>query len=183
MPTATTLDIQLNGQHRQAVVPDGQEPLLYALRNRLDQVGPKYGCGVSACGGCTVLLNGQEIRPCQVPVSSIPQGAAITTLDGLAGPSGAQGSGPPLHPLQAAFIAEQAAQCGFCMNGILMGSLAWLNRRRAVGKTGVPSEAEVGAFLTGQGPESTPGRAYYCRCGAHVRVIRAIRRAAREMWA
>jgi nicotinate dehydrogenase subunit A len=185
MPGAT-LNISLNGQPRSVSVADSAEPLLYALRNRLDQVGPKFGCGVSQCGSCTVLVNGAEIRSCVVPVVAIAQGAEVSTLDGLApGAARTQGlrSGTPaaaavLHPMQRAFVAEQAGQCSFCMNGMIMGSIAWMNRRLAAGNHAVPSESEIRQFLSGKGDSVN---VYLCRCGAHGRIVRAIQVAAGEM--
>jgi aerobic-type carbon monoxide dehydrogenase small subunit (CoxS/CutS family) len=184
--TSTTLNISLNGQPRSAAVADDTEPLLYALRNRLDQVGPKFGCGVSQCGACTVLVNGTEIRSCVVQVKAIAQGAEVSTLDGLA-PAAARARGlragtpaaaTAMHPMQRAFITEQAGQCAFCMNGMIMGALAWMNRRLAAGNHAVPTEAEVQQFLSGKGDSVN---VYLCRCGAHGRIVRAIQRAAGEM--
>lgn len=180
MPTAATINISLNGKRRSVTVPDNTEPLLYTLRNRCDQQGPKFACGVSQCGACTVLVAGVETRSCVVPVSAIAQGAEITTLDGLARGErrGGDDDEVRLHPLQKAFIAEQAAQCAFCMNGMVMGALAWLNRRFAAGKKAVPTADEVRLFLSGKADSTN---VYICRCGAHARVVRAIQRAAKEM--
>jgi aerobic-type carbon monoxide dehydrogenase small subunit (CoxS/CutS family) len=184
--TSTTLNITLNGRARSAVVPDDTEPLLFALRGRLDQLGPKFGCGVSQCGSCTVLVNGAEIRSCVVQVKAIAQGAEVSTLDGLAQRAERSGNLRPgaapavagLHPLQQAFITEQAGQCAFCMNGMIMGSLAWMNRRLAAGNRAIPTEAEIRQFLSGKGDSVN---VYLCRCGAHGRIVRAIQRAAGEM--
>jgi nicotinate dehydrogenase subunit A len=175
MPTATTLTIMLNGRRRSAVVADNAEPLLYTLHNRLGQQGPKFGCGVSQCGACTVLVNGAEIRSCVVPVSAIATGATVTTMDGLTSDTERL---KQTHPLPQAFIAEQAGQCAFCMNGMVMGALAWMNRRIAAGNRAVPTDSEVKLFLSGKGDSAN---VYLCRCGAHGRIVRAIQRAAVEM--
>ncbi len=179
---ATTLNIVLNGTAASVPVADDTEPLLFVLREKLGQNGPKFACGISQCGACTVIVNGVETRSCVAQCRTIAQGAQVATLDGLA-----KNLGKPnekLHPLQTAFIAEQAAQCGFCMNGMVMGAKAWLDARIAGGNRTVPSEDEVKAFLSGKGP-NPPGAlapfVYICRCGAHNRVVRAIRRAAQEM--
>lgn len=183
MPSAT-LNIVLNGKPVTTTVADGSSPLLYVLRNVLDQVGPKFGCGLAQCGACTVLVNGATTRSCVAPASSVAAGARVTTLDGLAalGPHVAtarSGFDGPLHPLQAAFIAEQAAQCGFCMNGLVMGALSWLQRRFAAGNRAVPGSDEIRQFLSGKSADST--QVYLCRCGTHLRVIRAIQRGAAAM--
>jgi nicotinate dehydrogenase subunit A len=129
-------------------------PLLYALRDALELHGPKFGCGLGQCGACTVMVNGAAVRSCQMPVSQA-QGKEITTLEGL-------GSPEQLHPVQAAFVAEQAAQCGYCTNGMIMAATALLV------KTPHPTEAQVRTALAGN----------LCRCGTHVRVLRAVMRAA-----
>jgi nicotinate dehydrogenase subunit A len=103
---------------------------------------------------------------------TVPEGAAVSTLDGMAA------DGSP-HPLQQAFIDEQAAQCAYCVNGIIMGTAAWLQQRKDSGNTSVPSQEEITAFLSGESPASDDN--YICRCGAHVRMIRAIRQAAEEI--
>ncbi len=177
MPTAMSLNIVLNGAAKSIPVADNSEPLLFVLRNKLEQIGPKIGCGASHCGVCTVLVNGAAVRSCVAPVGTIPAGAAVTTLDGLAVKG--HGQAPHLHALQRAFIEEQAAQCGFCSNGMIMSALAWLNGRAAQGERGVPSEEEVKRFLSGKGPGAVS--VALCRCGAHLRIVRAIRRAAKEL--
>ncbi len=176
MPS-TTLNIVLNGAPASAAVPDAAEPLLYVLRNQLDQAGPKFGCGIAQCGACTVLVNGSAVRACVTPCSTVASGAAVTTLDGLA--KNADKPNEKLHPLQAAFIAEQAAQCAFCMNGMILGAKAWLDGRIAGGNRAVPADDEVRQFLSGKSPGAP--LVYLCRCGAHNRIVRAIRRAAQEM--
>jgi len=170
--TPLTRTLNLNGRRRTVSVDDDGEQLLYVLRNQLDQVGPKFGCGVSQCGACTVLVDGEITRSCVRPLRNVPEGAAVTTLDGLGAPSNP-------HPMQAAFIDEQAGQCSYCINGILMGAYAWLQQRKASGNAAVPTEQEVAAFLSGEAPGFT--RNYLCRCGAHARILRAIRLAAEEM--
>jgi nicotinate dehydrogenase subunit A len=187
MPTASTLNISLNGVPKSVALPDNTEPLLQVLHNRLNQLGPKFGCGVSQCGACTVLVNGIERRACVLPSSAVPSGAAVTTLDGLAPPTGSRTSA--LHPMQQAFVDEQAAQCAFCSNGFIMGSVAWLNRRFAAGNKATPTDNEVKLFLAGKDfsatgsipPGSTAPNVYICRCGAHTRIIKAIQRGAQEM--
>jgi nicotinate dehydrogenase subunit A len=169
VPTPLTRTVNLNGQDRTVTVQDDAEQLLYVLRNALGQQGPKFGCGVSQCGACTVLLDGQIRRSCVTPLRTVPEGARVETLDGLGTPD-------QPHPIQQAFIDEQAAQCAFCVNGIVMGALGWLRQRRAAGLTDPPTSEEVAAFLSGEAPGSTLN--YLCRCGAHVRMVRAIRKAA-----
>jgi nicotinate dehydrogenase subunit A len=177
MPTPTSLNIVLNGVAKSVPVADGSEPLLFVLRNRLDQIGPKIGCGAQQCGVCTVLVNGAAVRACMAEVHSIPGGAEVLTLDGLA--ANGHGRVDRLHALQRAFIEEQAAQCGFCSNGMIMSALAWLNGRGARGEHGVPSDEEVKHFLSGKGPGAVS--VTLCRCGAHLRIVRAIQRAAKDM--
>jgi len=150
-----TFTLQVNGASRSVnVEPD--TPLLYILRNDLELNGPRFGCGLSQCGSCTVLVDGRPTRSCVTAVSSL--GAkSITTLEGL-------GSKDRLHPLQKAFIEEQAAQCGYCTNGMIMAAKALLDR------TPKPTEAQIKKALA----------ANLCRCGTHNRVVRAVQRAAKE---
>jgi nicotinate dehydrogenase subunit A len=150
-----SITLNVNGKPR-TVDTDPTTPLLYVLRDDLELNGPRFGCGLSQCGACTVIMNGAAVRSCSVAVSTV-QGKSITTLEGL-------GSVENLHYLQKAFIEEQAAQCGFCMNGIIM------NAKLLLDKTPNPTETEIRQGLAG----------ILCRCGSHVRVIRAIQRAARE---
>ena len=173
MPSRT---IVLNGRTTSVSVPDDAQQLLYILREQCDQRGPKFGCGVAQCGACTVIVNGTAIRSCTTPLSAIPEGAAVRTLDGLAVPDGED---LELHPLQKAIVAKQAAQCAFCINGMIMGSLAWLEGRIAAGNTAVPSRQDVADHLSGATPENVLN--YLCRCGAHNRIIEAVRAAAKEM--
>ena len=148
--------LRVNGASRTVnVEPD--TPLLYILRNDLELNGPRFGCGLSQCGACTVLVDGRPTRSCVTAVSSL--GAKrITTLEGL-------GSKDKLHPLQKAFIEEQAAQCGYCTNGMIVTAKALLD------KTPKPTEAQIKKALA----------ANLCRCGTHNRVVRAVQRAAKEM--
>ena len=150
MPTMT---LRVNGRAQTVDVDDPGMPLLYALRDALELHGPKFGCGLGQCGACTVIVNGDAMRSCQMPVSAAA-GRDITTLEGL-------GSPEQPHPVQAAFIAEQAAQCGYCTNGMIMTTTAFL------AKTPKPTEAQVRTALA----------ANLCRCGSHVRVLRAVMRA------
>ena len=139
---------------RRVVEADAATPLLYVLRNDLDQHGPRFGCGMAQCGACTVIINGTAVRSCTMAVSAAAN-KNVETLDGLGTPD-------TPHPLQTAFIEEQAAQCGYCMNGILMTAKVLLDRNPN------PSDAEIKRALD----------PILCRCGSHLRVIRAIRRAA-----
>jgi nicotinate dehydrogenase subunit A len=146
----------VNGQARE-VAADPETPLLYVLRNDLGLTGTKFGCGLGQCGSCTVLVGGQAVRSCMLPVQAVA-GQAVTTIEGLGSP------GRP-HPLQAAFIAEQAVQCGYCTPGIILAAKA------ALDQTPRPTEAELKRALDG----------VLCRCGTHDRVIRAVMRAAATM--
>lgn len=148
------ISLKVNGRARM-VDTDAATPLLYVLRNDLELKGPRFGCGLGQCGACTVILDGKAIRSCIMPVNAA-QNRAITTLEGL-------GSSAKPHALQRAFVEEQAAQCGFCMNGILMNAKALLD------KTPSPTADDIRTALD----------PILCRCGSHLRVIRAIQRAAR----
>ena len=152
---ATTLTLRVNGKSHQVRVDDPQMPLLYALRNDLDLHGPRFGCGLAQCGACTVHVDGKAVRSCVYPVSQAAD-KKIVTLEGL-------GTAKKLHPVQQAFIDEQAAQCGYCINGILMSAAALLQRSQR------PTEEEIAKALERN----------LCRCGTHVRILRAIRRAAK----
>lgn len=151
-----TLTLQVNGQARK-VEADAETPLLYALRNDLGLVGTRYGCGLGMCGTCTVIIDGKPVQSCDLPVSAAV-GKAITTVESLAAED-------DLHPLQRAFIAEQAAQCGYCASGILMAAKALLDVNPD------PSDADIRGALERN----------LCRCGTHGRILRAIKSAAREM--
>jgi nicotinate dehydrogenase subunit A len=152
-----TVTLQVNGARRDVEVDDPATPLLYVLRNHLGLTGTKFGCGLDQCGACTVHLDGQAIRSCSMPVSAAV-GRPITTIEGL-------GSPERPDPVQAAFIAEQAPQCGYCTAGLVMTARAFLRQNRR------PTESEVKQALAGN----------LCRCGSHVRVIRAVMRAAATM--
>ena len=151
---ANNIPLKVNGELR-TIHPDHPAmPLLYALRNDLGLRGPRFGCGLAQCGACTVHINGEAVRSCVTPVSAAA-GKDIVTLEGL-------GTREKLHPLQEAFIDEQAAQCGYCINGMIMQAAALLK------KTPHPSVTEIKAALA----------ANLCRCGTHLRIVRAIQRAA-----
>jgi nicotinate dehydrogenase subunit A len=148
------VNLRVNGTAHNINTDDPNMPLLYALRDDLGLHGPKFGCGLGQCGACTVVLDAQAVRSCQMPVSAV-RNRNVTTLEGL-------GSPEQLHPVQAAFVAEQAAQCGYCTNGMIMSSVALL------AKIPKPTEEQVRTALAGN----------LCRCGSHVRVLRAVMRAA-----
>jgi nicotinate dehydrogenase subunit A len=149
------ISLKVNGRTR--VVDTAPDiPLLYVLRDNLGLQGPRFGCGLAQCGACTVIMDGATLRSCSVPVSAA-KNRSITTLEGL-------GSVARPHPLQKAFIDEQAAQCGFCMNGIVMTAKVLLDSNPK------PSETQIREALDD----------VLCRCGSHLRVIRAIQRAAKQ---
>ena len=145
------ISLNVNGR-TQSVDVDPSTPLLYVLSDDLDMRGPKFGCGLSQCGACTVIVDGEATRSCVTPVQRVA-GSAITTLEGL-------GTVEAPHPIQQAFIDEQAMQCGFCVNGVIMTAKALIDR--------VPnaSDAEIRQALS----------TVLCRCGANVRMLAAIRR-------
>jgi nicotinate dehydrogenase subunit A len=176
--SAITRTFSLNGASQTVDVPDETEPLLYVLRNALGQHGPKFGCGVSQCGACTVIVDDTIRRSCVTPLNTVPEGAMVETLDGLGTPDAP-------HPLQQAFLDEQAAQCAYCINGMIMGALGWLRQRAAGGNTALPTDEEIRDFLSGGPAGSEPvaaaQRQYLCRCGTHQRIVRAISVAAGEM--
>ncbi len=150
------VSFDLNGRTVAADV-DLDTPLLYVLRDNLATNNPRFGCGLGQCGACTVLLNGTAVRSCTMPVSSAV-GQKIVTIEGLGTPDHP-------HPVQQAFIDEQALQCGYCANGWLMTAAALLNRSQA------PTDAELHQALDG----------LICRCGSHASMLAAIRRAADAM--
>jgi nicotinate dehydrogenase subunit A len=154
-----TLRIRVNGGTHQieADGADGETPLLYVLRNDLKLKGARFGCGQGQCGACTVIVDGKAVLSCDVPVSAMA-GREITTIEGI-------GKAGQLHPLQRAFVAGQAAQCGYCVTGIIMAAKALLDAKPHA------TEAEMREALAGN----------LCRCGTHVRILRAIRQAAQEM--
>jgi nicotinate dehydrogenase subunit A len=144
--------ITVNGKpHEVSAAPD--TPLLYVLRNELQLNGPKFGCGLAQCGACTVHIDGKPTRSCSVQVSAVK--GKVTTIEGL-------GTADKPHPLQQAFVDEQAAQCGYCINGMIMTASAFLAQNPK------PSERDIRAALDGN----------LCRCGTHMRILRAVRRAA-----
>jgi len=151
----TDIILHVNGRDRPVSLGDPDTPLLYVLRDDLALHGPKFGCGLGQCGSCSVLVDGQAVRSCMTKAASVT-GRNITTLEGLGSP------GAP-SKVQAAFIAEAAAQCGYCTSGMIMTATALLNRNPK------PKEADIRAALAGN----------LCRCGSHVRVIAAVLRAAK----
>ena len=151
------MTLNVNGKPVVINPDDPQMPLLYALRDDLGLRGPRFGCGLGQCGACTVLVDGKATRSCVMPVATMT-GKKIVTLEGLGSPG-------QLHPLQKAFIEEQAVQCGYCINGMIMSAKALLDRNPK------PSERDVREALATN----------LCRCGTHNRIVRAILRAADEM--
>jgi aerobic-type carbon monoxide dehydrogenase small subunit (CoxS/CutS family) len=147
--------LRVNGEAKTvSVEPD--TPLLYVLRNDLELNGPKFGCGLAQCGACTVQIDGAAVRSCVTPMSAVK--GQVTTIEGLA-------SETRLHPLQRAFIEEQACQCGYCGNGMVMSAKALLDRNPR------PTPAQIKQALNG----------HLCRCASHNRIVRAVLRAAKEM--
>jgi nicotinate dehydrogenase subunit A len=147
------INLTVNGESR-SVPAEPDTPLLYVLRNDLELNGAKFGCGLAQCGACTVLVDGKAVRSCVTPISALDK-SEITTIEGL-------GSIAKPHPLQRAFLHEQAAQCGYCTNGMIMAAKELLDRNPH------PSEPDVREALAGN----------LCRCGTHNRIIRAVLRAA-----
>jgi nicotinate dehydrogenase subunit A len=148
--------LSVNGKTRQLDV-ESDTPLLYVLRDDLALHGPKFGCGLAQCGACTVIVDGQAVRSCAIEVSKVA-GKTITTLEGL-------GTAAKPDPVQKAFIDEGAAQCGYCINGMVMTSKALLARNPS------PSDRQIRHALAGN----------LCRCGTHPRIVRAVKRAAAAM--
>ena len=148
------LTLSVNGQSRTVEVRDADEPLLYVLRNALNLTGAKFGCGLGQCGACTVIVDGDAVRSCRMPVSQAA-GKKVTTIEGLGTPD-------KPHPLQAAFIVEQAAQCGYCVSGMVMTGAAALTRKPDL------TREDAKKALAGN----------LCRCGTHERILRAMVRAA-----
>jgi aerobic-type carbon monoxide dehydrogenase small subunit (CoxS/CutS family) len=173
--TPLTRNLYVNGALNTVTVADDTEPLLYVLRNQVGTQGVKFGCGVAQCGACTVIVNGVTQRSCITPLKTVADGAQVTTLEGLGQPNNANG----LQGIQRAFVDNQAGQCAYCAAGIIMGSFNWLQGRRAAGNTAIPTDDEVKDFLSGIG--QTPPFVYLCRCGTHMRIVRAIQQASQEM--
>jgi aerobic-type carbon monoxide dehydrogenase small subunit (CoxS/CutS family) len=155
--------LQVNGQKHEMEADPGT-PLLYLLQNELQLKGPRFGCGLAQCGSCSVLVDDREVRACITPVSAVA-GRAITTLEGLPAWYAQRrrlARVPDLHPVQQALAEEQAPQCGYCMNGIVIKAAELLDGNRR------PSDAEIRAAMNG----------HLCRCGTYPSILRAIRRAA-----
>ena len=150
------ISLKVNGK-TQVVDVDPETPLLYVLRDDLQLNGPKFGCGLSQCGACTVILNGTAIRSC-VSLVSAAQNQPVTTLEGL-------GSTKKMHKIQQAFVDEQAVQCGYCINGMIMTSKALLD------KNPKPTDSQIKEALAGN----------LCRCGTHTRILRAVKRASGQL--
>jgi nicotinate dehydrogenase subunit A len=150
------LSLHVNGENRTVELRDPDEPLLYVLRNALRLTGAKYGCGLGQCGACTVIVDGEAVRACQIPASKAA-GKTVLTIEGLGGPDNP-------HPLQAAFVAEQAAQCGYCVAGMVMAGAAALAHKPDL------TREDAKAALAGN----------LCRCGTHERILRAMVRASRR---
>jgi nicotinate dehydrogenase subunit A len=153
---AETFKLRVNGRDCE-VRAEPNTPLLYILRNDLKLKGTRFGCGEGQCGACNVLIDGNLVQSCDAPLWSAP-GHDITTIEGIGTPS-------KLHPVQQAFVDEQAIQCGYCIDGIIIAAVALLRREKN------PSDAQIAAALERN----------LCRCGTHVRIFRAIRAAARAM--
>jgi nicotinate dehydrogenase subunit A len=151
----STITLQVNGR-AETVDVDPATPLLYVLSDNLGLRGPKFGCGLGQCGTCTVIMNGRAVRSCVTPVSSAAH-ADVTTLEGL-------GTAGKPHPIQQAFIDEQAAQCGFCLSGVILTAKAFLDQQPRA------TEAEIKQAMSG----------VLCRCFAHTRMLRAINRYAKR---
>ncbi len=152
---AASQTLRVNGEEIAVEIGDPDTPLLYILRNDVGLQGPRFGCGLGQCGACTIHVNGEAVRSCQLPLSAVSPADEIVTLEGL-------GTEENPHPLQTAFIEEQAVQCGYCINGMIMESAAFLNRNEN------PSDDEIKTALANN----------LCRCSVHLRIVRAVRRAA-----
>ena len=149
-----TKSLNVNGKQVSITIEDPDMPLLYALRDNLALQGPRFGCGLAQCGACTVHVDGNAVRSCVTALSSIDAGQRVVTLEGL-------GTAEKPHPVQRAFIDEQAVQCGYCINGMIMESAAFLAKNRK------PTEAQIKQALVNN----------LCRCGTHARIVRAVKRA------
>jgi len=148
--------LRVNGK-TQSVDVEPDMPLLYALRNDLQLNGPKFGCGLGQCGACTVIIDGNPVRSCQMPMSAVGN-RAVTTIEGL-------GNVQKMHKIQQAFVDEQAAQCGYCINGMIMSTKALLDKNPR------PSDTQIKEALAGN----------LCRCGTHIRILRAVKRASGQL--
>jgi nicotinate dehydrogenase subunit A len=167
-----SISVVVNGHNVSLNYGDAGENLLYLLRQQFDLRGPRFGCGISQCGCCTVLVNGSAVRSCVKSVGSLSPGDRVQTLEGI-------GTGGQPHPLQESFIENQGGQCAFCCNSMIMGALAFLNARVAAGNRAVPTDEEIIEFLDGKSAISS--FRYVCRCGAHPQIVAAIGDAARKM--
>ena len=150
------LSLRVNGK-TQTVDVEPEMPLLYALRNDLQLNGPKFGCGLAQCGACTVIMDGNAVRSCVTPVGTA-QNKPVTTIESL-------GTTKKLHKIQQAFVDEQAVQCGYCINGMIMSAKALLD------KNPKPTDAQIKEALAGN----------LCRCGTHIRILRAVKRASGQL--
>jgi nicotinate dehydrogenase subunit A len=150
------ISLRINGKN-QTIDAEPDMPLLYALRNDLQLNGPKFGCGLAQCGACTIIMDGNAIRSCVTPVSAA-QNRPVTTLEGL-------GNTKKMHKIQQAFVDEQAVQCGYCINGMIMSTKALLD------KNPKPTDGQIKEALAGN----------LCRCGTHIRILRAVKRASGQM--
>jgi nicotinate dehydrogenase subunit A len=150
------IPLKVNGKNH-TVEADADMPLLYALRDDLQLNGPKFGCGLAQCGACTVILDGTAIRSCVTPVSAA-KNHTVTTIEGLR-------TTKKLHKIQQAFVDEQAAQCGYCLSGMIMTTKALLD------KTAQPNDRQIKQALAGN----------LCRCGTHIRILRAVKRASGQL--
>jgi nicotinate dehydrogenase subunit A len=153
---ASSVTLNVNGRDVVVSVDDPAMPLLYVLRENLELLGPRFGCGLGQCGACMVLLDGEAVNSCEIKLSAVGR-RKIVTLEGLGTPE-------QPSPVQQAFIDEQAAQCGYCLNGVIISTVALLAKNKN------PSVAEIKKALADN----------LCRCGTHLRMIRAVQRAARN---
>ena len=154
---AKTKSLNVNGKRVSIQYDDPAMPLLYVLRDNLGLHGPRFGCGLGQCGACTVHIDGAAVRSCVTPISAIEPKQKVVTLEGL-------GSPQKPHPVQKAFIDEQAVQCGYCINGMIMQSAAFLAKNKT------PSETDNKNALANN----------LCRCGTHPRIVRAVKRASAQ---
>ncbi len=152
---ANNKTLTVNGKRVSIKYDDPDMPLLYVLRDNLGLHGPRFGCGLGQCGSCTVHIDGEAVRSCMAPISALDAKQKIVTLEGLGTPA-------KPHPVQKAFIDEQAVQCGYCINGMIMESAAFLAKNKK------PSDSEIKNALANN----------LCRCGTHARIVRAVKRAA-----